>query len=161
MLHQRTKATLAELVAADWFSAIGKPVDGPIIVVASWYEAMTYCESDAWERILLGTANALAERVMKGSSDRYRLWNEIATEIRQVTIPLVEQRTQEIIEEFRLPTTFKATVEWDVAHLCMEAEYADVTPPGFYAAQAYWYVQGHFPCGWEGAQYPEGKLVVY
>lgn len=44
--------------------------------------------------------------------------------------------------------------------LGLKARYADVCPPGFYASQAYWYVQGHFPCGWQG-EFPKGKLVVY
>ena len=42
----------------------------------------------------------------------------------------------------------------------MEAEFADVYPPGFYASQAYWYVKGHFPCGWQG-EFPNGTLIIY
>ena len=53
-----------------------------------------------------------------------------------------------------------SAVQWDILHVCMEAEYADVYPPGFYASQAYWYVKGHFPCGWQG-EFPNGKLIVY
>jgi hypothetical protein len=42
----------------------------------------------------------------------------------------------------------------------MEAEYADVCPPGFFTSIAHWYLNGHFPCGWWGA-FPQGKLVIY
>jgi len=52
-------------------------------------------------------------------------------------------------------------VQWEILGVCMEAEYADVYPPGFYASQAYWYVKGHFPCGWEGGEFPKGKLIIY
>jgi hypothetical protein len=55
---------------------------------------------------------------------------------------------------------FENMVQWDILHVCMEAEYADVYPPGFYASQAYWYVKGHYPCGWQG-EFPKGKLIIY
>jgi hypothetical protein len=35
-----------------------------------------------------------------------------------------------------------------------------VYPPGFFASNAYWYIKGHFPCGWEG-EFPKGTLVIY
>jgi hypothetical protein len=65
-----------------------------------------------------------------------------------------------VVAEHDLPKVFLDTVDWDILNLCMEAEYADVYPPGFYASQAYWYLKGHFPCGWQGA-FPKGKLVIY
>lgn len=68
--------------------------------------------------------------------------------------------TARIIELNRLPREFRGAVDWDVLHACMEAEYADVFQPGFYASQAYWYVKGHFPCGWQGA-FLSGKLVIH
>lgn len=42
----------------------------------------------------------------------------------------------------------------------MEAEYADIFRPAFYASQAYWYVKGHFPCGWEVAFQAENLLSI-
>jgi hypothetical protein len=55
----------------------------------------------------------------------------------------------------------EASVRWDIIHLCMEAEYADLYPPGFFAAKGYWYVAGHFPCGWHRNFPKEGKLIIY
>lgn len=66
-----------------------------------------------------------------------------------------------MISEQGLPKIFLDMVDWDILHLCMEAEYAEVYPPGFYASQAYWYMQGHFPCGWQGPFPKGGKLVIY
>src|SRR5262249_31632568 len=59
-----------------------------------------------------------------------------------------------------LPKVFGNTVRWDILHLCMEAEFADVYPPGYYASQAYWYAHGHFPCGWRG-EFSSGTLIVF
>jgi hypothetical protein len=38
--------------------------------------------------------------------------------------------------------------------------YVDLYPPSFFASNAYWYVMGHFPCGWRG-EFPKGQLVIY
>ena len=80
--------------------------------------------------------------------------------LKPVTQALVREKTKRVIEENDLPKVFLDTVDWDILHLCMEAEYADVYPPGFFASQAFWYVKGHFPCGWKG-EFPKGKLVIY
>jgi len=65
-----------------------------------------------------------------------------------------------VVRENDLPKAFEDTVQWDIIHLCMEAEYADVYPPGFYASQGYWYAKGHFPCGWQG-EFPLGTRIIY
>jgi hypothetical protein len=73
---------------------------------------------------------------------------------------LTEEKTREVIQLNLLPPEIFASVYWDVGHIFLEAEYADVYPPTFYASQAYWYLKGHFPCGWSGA-FPAGKVIVY
>jgi hypothetical protein len=73
---------------------------------------------------------------------------------------LVERKTRNIVLAENLPRAFVDTVLWDILHVCMESEFADSYPPGFYASQAYWYFKGHFPCGWEG-DFPIGQIVVY
>ena len=73
---------------------------------------------------------------------------------------LVQEKCQQVVEENNLPQVFLDTVDWDIIGVLMEAEYADVYPPGYYASQAYWYVHGHFPCGWQG-KFPKGKLIIY
>lgn len=159
-MHPRTKATLAELTAAAWFRRVGEPVEGPFVPVKSWDEAIEQCSSLAWENLSLEAANRYREAVLKRSPERYQQWNTIADELRPVVVAFVDRQTRATIEKHGLPKVFKDRVNWDIMHLCMEAEYADVFPPGFFASQAYWYVQGHFPCGWEG-KFPVGKLVLY
>ena len=77
-----------------------------------------------------------------------------------MTVPFVKQKIEAVVLENQLPKVFEDTVQWDILHVCVEAEYADTYEPGFYASQAYWYVNGHFPCGWEG-QFPAGRLIIY
>ncbi len=87
-------------------------------------------------------------------------WNETVTSTKKVIEPIVHEKTQEVIVEFDLPEVFIDTVEWDILHIALEAEFSNFVPPAFYASQAYWYVKGHFPCGWQG-EFPNGTLIIY
>lgn len=159
-MHERTKETLEELERAQWFRKVGQKDTQVAIVLSSWEEAIKSCASDAWQDLLLEAANRYTEKLASISRERFRQWNAIVQKVDATVISLVDRKTAQVIEENQLPKVFKDTVEWDILHLAMEAEYADVYEPGFFASQAYWYVQGHFPCGWEGA-FPEGQLVIY
>jgi hypothetical protein len=92
--------------------------------------------------------------------ERFREWNTIVRELKKSTVPLVQRKTKSVVDANGLPQGFINAVQWDVLHVCMEAEYAEVFPPGFFAAQSYWYSQGHFPCGWEG-DFPQGRPVIF
>jgi hypothetical protein len=159
-MHDRTKKTFEELEKAQWFQKVGQKDTQVAIVLSSWEEAIKSCASSAWQNLLLEAANQYTEKLASISRERFRQWNVIVREMKAVTTPLVDRKIAQVVKENQLPKVFKDTVEWDILHLAMEAEYADVYEPGFFASQAYWYVQGHFPCGWEGA-FPEGKLVIY
>jgi hypothetical protein len=159
-LHPRTRATLDELERAAWFSAVGQPVSGPCVVLGSWPEAVASCASLEWENLTLEAANAYAVQLARRNRVRWDRWNDVVKDVKPASEALVARKIRSVVDQHSLPKVFADTVSWDILHVCMEAEYADVFPPGFYASQAYWYVQGHFPCGWEGA-FPEGKLILY
>ena len=77
-------------------------------------------------------------------------WNDVVDAVKPVAQTLVREKTRDMIEAHNLPAVFIGTVDWDILHLRMEAEYADVYLPGLYACQAYWYVKGHVPCEYRG-----------
>jgi hypothetical protein len=81
-------------------------------------------------------------------------------EMKKFTEPLIERKIETVVRENNLPKVFRATIRWDILGVCMESEYADGVPPGYYASQAYWYVKGHVPCGWQG-NFPNGMLIIY
>jgi hypothetical protein len=159
-MHPRTAATLDKLQKSQWFSRVGIHDANDAEVLSTWYEAVESCNSPEWEDLCLEAANQYRERLVEKSPSRFSKWNDIVNEIKPATQALVRNKTKGVIEENDLPIGFLHTVDWDILHLCMEAEYADVHPPGFYASQAYWYVSGHFPCGWRG-EFPQGHLVIY
>lgn len=159
-MNLRTIRTIDDLEKAAWFSCVGVKDTNAARVLVSWEEAIKSCDSVEWENLCLEAANQYRERLIERSKERFQKWNDIAREIRPTAIALVRRKTIQVIQANSLPKVFLDTVDWDIAHLLMEAEYADVYPPGFYASQAYWYVKGHFPCGWEG-KFPEGRLIIF
>ena len=159
-MHPRTTATLEKLDKASWFSRVGAKDTDAAIVLSSWQEAIEYCSSHEWENLCLEASNQYCERLLERSPDRFNKWNQVVAELKPTTIPFVQRKIETVVREQKLPKVFEDTVQWDILHVCMEAEYADVYPPGYYASQAYWYVKGHFPCGWEG-KFPAGKLIIY
>ncbi len=159
-MHPRTQSTLDELDQAEWFRTVGVKGTQVADVLSSWTEAIDWCSSLEWENLLLEASNQYRERLVERSVERFRRWNDLVFELQPVTTALVREKTARVVEVTVLPKVFVDTVEWDVLGVCLEAEYADVYPPGFYAAQAYWYVADHFHCGWRGT-FPEGRLVVY
>jgi hypothetical protein len=126
------------------------------IVLPSWQEAIDHCSAPEWEDLCLEATNQYCERIVERSLDRWRQWNQTVDEVKWFTEPLVSKKITRVVERHRFPRVFHATVSWDILFICMEAEYSDVFPTGFYADQVHWYVRGHFPCGWEG-ELPKGR----
>ena len=155
-----TKATLATLIQAQWFDSVGVHDTDSAIVLSSWGEAIESCSSPEWEDLCLEAANQYRERLLERSVERFRKWNDVVDKMKPIAQALVREKCQQVVEENDLPQVFLDTVDWDIIGVLMEAEYADVYPPGYYASQAYWYVHGHFPCGWQG-KFPKGKLIIY
>src|ERR1700736_230171 len=158
-MHSRTIATLDKLEKAAWFSRVGVRDTEAAIVLSSWQEAVAHCGSLEWENLCLEAQNQYCERLVERSRERFEKWNDLVDEVKRTTIPFVRRKIEPVVRENSLPNVFEDMVQWDIMGVCMEAEYADVYPPGFYGSQAYWYVKGHFPCGWQGT-FPEGVLFI-
>jgi hypothetical protein len=159
-MHPRTIATLDRLEKASWFSRVGINEGSTVIVVTGWPAAIEQCASFEWEDLHLGALNQYRVLIAERSRDRLNLWNQTVDEVKKVTGPLVDRKIAAVVREHALPKIFRIQVRGDITCACMEAEYADVCPPGFFTSIGQWYVDGHFPCGWWGA-FPQGKLVIY
>ena len=81
-------------------------------------------------------------------------------ELRPIVNEFVEEECRNTVVENSLPRSFVQSVSSDMLHACIEAEYSDVYPPGFFASLGYWYCTGRFPCGWKG-DFPDGKMIIY
>ena len=81
-------------------------------------------------------------------------------ELKPIVEEFVEEKCKAVVAENDVPRSFVQSVNCDILHACIEAEYSDVYPPGFFASQAYWYCTGRFPCGWKG-DFPDGQQGIY
>jgi hypothetical protein len=160
-MHQSTLATLDQLKRADWFAKVGINDALSAIVLSSWDEALACCAKLEWRNLRLRAANQLRARIVEKSRDRFQDWNHIVVEIKKTSIPFVKERIDKIARENHLPKAFEDAVQWDILHLCMEAEYADIVPASFYAGTAYWYAKGHFPCGWRVEPAGDARPIIY
>jgi hypothetical protein len=161
MLSALTKSTLQQLDEARWFDRVGEAVaEDRVVVLGSWDEAIAECGSPRWKHLQLVATDRLTVPLASRAPERFRRWNDVVEEVKAMTTPLVRRKIRRVVRENDLPDVFSHCVEWDILHACMEAQFADVVPPGGYSALAYWYVSGHFPCGWEGTP-PDGSLIVY
>jgi hypothetical protein len=146
-MHSRTIATLDRLEKASWFSRVGFNEGSGAAVVTAWPEAIEQCDSSGRtcrERHL----NQYRECIARRSKDRLQLWNDMVDEVQKITRPLVGRKIAAVVREHALPKIFNIPVDYDITNACMEAEYANVCPPRFFTSIGYWYVNGHFPCGW-------------
>jgi hypothetical protein len=163
-MHPRTLATIEQLEKPEWFTRVGhsEGIDYPgnLIVVGSWEEAVEHCTSAVWDDLILEAMNQYRERLFERSPERFKRWNDVVDMVKPVADELGERKSEKVVQEHNLPPGFVGCVCSDMLGILLEAEYADVYPPGFFASNGYWYIKGHFPCGWEG-NFPEGRLVVY
>lgn len=148
--HGRTIATLDKLEAVTWFEKVGVKEFVNVLHVGSWQEAMRAAASPNWEDLTLEMANQLREKILKVDKKRFEEWNEAVTTIKKFSNALVFDKTFAVLAEFSLGNPFLHSVQWDILHLCMEAEFGDIVEPGFYHAIAFYYLKGHFPCGVSG-----------
>jgi len=150
------------LQEADWLAHTGKQ-DSDLslaLVLSSWDEAIESIRFSGWEQLCLEASNQYRERLLERSVERFRKWNEIVEMLKPTTIPFVKRKISPFVEAFNLPKVFEDQVQWDILGVCLEAEYADVFPPSFYTAVAFYYTKGHFPCGWEG-EFPKGRPIIF
>lgn len=71
-------------------------------------------------------ANQYRERLIERSRERLRQWNDVVRVVKPFAESVAREKTAGVIAEFRLPKIFFDRVCWDMLHLFMECEYADV-----------------------------------
>jgi hypothetical protein len=155
-----TIATLDKLDSVEWFQNVGQKDNEFVEYVGTWKAAIKSCSSTAWENFTLEAANNLRVRILKVAPERFKLWNEVIDIVKPFSQALVQDKISGILAAENLPKAVSDCVEWDILHLCVEAEYSDVVEPGFFSSLSYHYYTGHFPCGYKG-KIPNGKIVVY
>jgi hypothetical protein len=161
-MRHETEEWLTQLRDAAWFSAVGRPdvATGAAVLLSTWDEAVHACASLEWQDAKIELSNRIGNLVRNASTERFQHWNEVVRSVKPLVMTLVADRTAFVTAAFKLPQVFLQSVQWDILHSCIEREYLDVCPAGFYSEWARWYVKGHFPCGWSG-ELTSGRPIIY
>ncbi|WP_111838028.1 hypothetical protein [Agrobacterium sp. lyk4-40-TYG-31] len=157
--HRRTIATLDKLNSVEWFRLVGVGDIEGVRLLTSWPEAISHASSLAWENTRLEAANAWRVKLLQKDKSAYATWNDRVNIVKPYAEALISDKLQAYINpQYLDAVTLEA--RWDILHLCLECEFADVLDPGFYHSLAYYYLSGHFPCGVEGDP-ASGSMVIY
>lgn len=159
-LNPQTQVLLSQLTAASWFAQVGQPPSENWQAVKSWDAATAECSNDAYESFGLAMANHIRHVVRRASVARYQQWNAITGAVRPQIVDIATLAVSCVPASLEVINVIRHQVSWDLIHACIESEYSDIFPPGFYLDTAKIYASGRFPCGWKG-EYPQGQRVVY
>jgi hypothetical protein len=172
------KAKLDSILNYPFFSAVGQPLPSSVSGVKTWPQAARSCGFRKWSNSRLQARNALQGRVEARFPEdpvknyfwhRFQEWNPTCDEVKLVTCPLVEGLVSKLplIDKDRRKA--RDVINWDLLFICLETNFQDIVEPVFFLPYLDpWYAAGHFPCGWDGDEFPEqwdgvaqGKLIVY
>lgn len=162
----RTK--LDAIFSYPFFQSVGKPLPATVKAVDTWGVAVREATSRKWENCRLQASNVLSEllglreRDMADKDEQLRHWqrregwNPLADELRPLIQSFVDALHVRTGIDAGVAEKIKSDVSWDIMGICLEEEYKDLERPPFYLCYLDpWYASGHFPCGWDGKEFPE------
>jgi hypothetical protein len=151
------------------FQEVGKPLPASVTSVNNWLAAAKICRSHKWETCQLMARNTL-QRFTENNWNRSQEWNPITDELRPLILSFVDKLLPKFPLQGKALKNVKDALSWDIMFICLEHEYRDLVEPLFYIPVVEpWYATGHFPCGWDGDEFPDawdgiirgGQLMVF
>jgi hypothetical protein len=164
---QLVRSILDRLDTIPWLQRCGiaEPVQVPfdICQVESWPEVVaSYTEE--WAEMQQKRLSDLTRALARDHRDLYdRWWNELVRPVRE---ELKARMPPQVAETFRvngMSPFLLHVAESDITRAVVETSWAAARckVPSFFRNLFTVYEAGHFPCGWDGGEYPNGFLVYY
>jgi len=170
------KAKLDSIFKYPFFSAVGQPLPSNVSKVENWLQAAKTSGFLKWKNSKLQARNALQRGITDkfpkpGMWERMQEWNPLVDELRPPIIePFVETLLRKIPLQPKQLESVRYALRSDLNLICLETHYQDIVKPIFFVPYLDpWYAAGHFPCGWDGDEFPEqwdgvirgGQLIVF
>jgi hypothetical protein len=178
-MKSEAKSKLDSIFNYPFFQSVGKPLPSTVTRLNSWSAAARMCRSHKLETCQLMARNALQRKIESRYPEdkinhyfwhRFQEWNPLVQEIR----PLVHSFIDALLPKIPVPQNdlvgIKNDLSWNITAICLEASFEDIVKPIFYVPVVEpWYASGHFPCGWDGDEFPSnwdgvirgGQLMVF
>ena len=170
-MKTRVRIKFDNVLSYPFFRAVGKPLPSSVKAIGNWTDALNACsEAHKWENCRLMARNALQGLLEERCWERTEDWNPLADELRPLIVAFCDRELPQKVASAEIVRKIKDDVAWDIMAICLEEEFKDVVEPFFYIPLLDpWYAAGHFPCGWDGEEFPddwdgiirEGKLMVF
>ena len=159
---------LDSIFGYPFFKSVGERLPPTVKSVNSWSIAMKHATARNWENCRLQARNTLDQMLAYRGRDagdkneqlrhweRRNEWGPLVDELR----PVIRSFLDTALAKTSVPDTFvekiKVELSWDIMFICLEQEFRDLVKPPFHLPLLDpWYASGHFPCGWNGKQFPE------
>ncbi len=177
-MQKRTKGVLKLFEETDLLSRVGIKESYIAAWSTTWADAArSFCTLE-WEGVQFAASNQLRMKRFLLCRGRFESgeYNNVLREVKKAARSLVDKKIQDVLgaleehkniphevrkqsklkplvqsplDKLTLAERFALEVHTHIWAAAMEAEYADVQPPGFFSCLAFWYLKGHFPCGWQ------------
>ena len=146
-----------EICRYPFFESVGEPLPRSVRSVKGWPPAIRECTSRKWENCRLMAGNCLWRMVEEKSWERGQAWGPTADVLRPLIVSFVETVAPRMSLAPNQTKRVKDNFAWDIMYICLESFCRDLVPPIFYLPFLdSWYSVGHFPCGWDGSEFPDG-----
>lgn len=161
---------LSDIVNYPFFEAVGGPLPRSVTKVENWQLAVESCTDTKWKNCRLMARNALQGLTEERAWERGEQWNFLADQLRPRIVLFIDTLLVKAPISREIGTKIRDALHWDLMFICLEYEYRDVVDPFFYVPLVdHWYAAGHFPCGWDGKEFPDdwdgvirdGRLMVF
>lgn len=164
-MKPEVKAKLDDVFNYPFFQSVGKTLPPTVTPLKSWLAASESCRSYKWETCQLMARNALQRKIEARYPEdtvnhyfwhRLQEWGPLGDELKPITESFVDALLPKIPLKDKNLQNIKNAFLWDIFFICLECNFADVVKPIFYIPVIEpWYAAGHFPCGWDGDEFPE------
>lgn len=159
------KNFLERIEKIDWFSNCGKDlptdlsVDYPLHKIDNWKTAKKYYTAPLWEEVQTIIKNVRITNLTT-SGRSVAEWNEANTLVGKTVDEILAAKFAALQEQQKLDKQIVKDARRHTIMAVMEHQFqaAKIHPFGLNLLKIY--EAGHLPCGWEGARWPEGQLVV-
>jgi hypothetical protein len=163
MMTPATTNFLHALARIAWFENVGLPAPAGFDarVLHSWDDVFDAERVFCWENVCLRAEGELTRYLCDFHMERYRRWNDLVDEVGPSIAASVNPACKALAKTSALSADSLAAMTWSTCvSACMEYEYADLRPIGFFHRLAQLILLGRCPCGFQG-EYPDGILEIY
>jgi hypothetical protein len=168
-MSESTKKLAIQLREIPWYENIGQEVqlnETPptgYIRVKNLEDAVESIQSQSWAHVRFIERRG-RESAMMSYSERFfgNHFIDFGKEITTISEEIYELQVLPKFTNIVLPERVFHQMLGNINGILFEEETKWLYRSGFYVeTMLFWHSQGLWPCGWQGNEYPNGKMLVY